>query len=118
MGVFASVLKTVDTWVSAYGVSTATLVENWLHTLTLIFTLVCLFNLTQAIEDIAKSLNDIRVCVRDRNLNLCEVFKELKQQVHPASHTQCERSRRHNSQDNMRRRVPSPTASISAADPL
>jgi hypothetical protein len=102
----------MDAWVNTHGQGLATLLDIWLRILCLLFTLMCMFNLTQAIEDIAKSLNDIRVCVRDRNLNLCEVFKELKQH---GSYSPTREPR-----DSVRKRRPStPTASsVSAADPL
>ena len=103
-----SMLNQIDAWVITHGQGMVALIDSWVRILCLLFTLICMFNLTQAIEDIAKSLNDIRVCVRDRNLNLCEVFKELKQHYSPP--------RTHES---TRRRRQSPSSvSVSATDPL
>jgi hypothetical protein len=106
-----SMLSQIDGWVTTHGQGMAAMIDSWIRILCLLFTLMCMFNLTQAIEDIAKSLNDIRVCVRDRNLNLCEVFKELKQH---SSYSPTREPR-----GSVRKRRPStPTASVSAADPL
>ena len=110
MGLFG-MLGQIDGWVNTHGPGMATLIDIWVRILCLLFTLICMFNLTQAIEDIAKSLNDIRVCVRDRNLNLCEVFKELKQQQHYSPPHTHEGTRR-------RRQSPPSPVSVSAANPL